>query len=390
MDVIRRLARFARPYTVQLVLVSILSPASSLLFVGYFVILQSLIDGGILAKDLAVIRRDLLVLVALALAREGAGYVSGWIRTSLQERLHRDVQMSLFSRALRLPLGELSALPAGGLINKVVNESGAVSSLVTQWSVELLVEPVKAAGLLAALVCFDRKLAIMMAGVIVPVAILNKIIAGRLDRFYETYYDRKAAILARLEEVLSALPVVKAFVREREEERRFDRLLDSAIKTDLSLAGVSLLAQPLNEITKIVALAAVVLVGGGHVRAGAIDAGTLVVFIGTAVSLFGSIGSLSSVYAGLRNSIIGSRRVCEFLSGDEEGTDGGGAEDLPPGLRGRLELMDVTFSYPGRSPLFAGLRLDLDDGAFTAIVGESGSGKTTLAYLLTRFYCPQG
>jgi ABC-type multidrug transport system fused ATPase/permease subunit len=385
-----RLFRYAKPYIGRLVLVNILAPLSSLIFVSYFIIFKSLIDGGIIAKDIGTIKRDLILLVGLAVVRESISYASNWLRTALQEQTHMDVQMDLFSRILRLPMGVIAKMPAGELINKVIAESAAIPALLTQWSVEALQEPVKIIGLSCVLFYFDRKLALFIIVIIVPVVLINKLIARRLASFYELFYEKKAGILTRLEEVLTALPVVKAFVKERDEERRFDGLLKSCLATDLGLAKVSLAASPLNEITKIAALAAVVLAGSYHVRDGSLNAGTLLLFIGSTVSLFTSLQSVTYLYTALQSGMVCARRVCALLDICDEEENLADADDTSAALQGTIALEDVSFSYTGREAVFDRIRLDLPDGAFIAVIGESGSGKTTLAYLLARFYRPSG
>jgi len=386
---IKRIFGYARPYIGPLAAVNILSPLSSLVFVSYFIILKSLIDGGIVAKDIGVIKRDLAVLVALAFLREAFNYISGWTRNVVQEKMHKDVQMDIFSRILRFPLATHARLHAGGLINKVIDESGSIPLLLSQLTVEAIQEPVRIIGLSAVLFYFDPALAFIIVAIVIPFVLVNRFIAHRLDRVYNAYYEKKADVLTRLAEVISAIPVVKAFVRERDEERRFDGLLDALLRTDLRLGKVALFASPVNELTKIISLSVIVLAGSYHVKAGSMNAGTLVLFIGTAMSLFASLSGLSFLYTAFRNNMVAAKRVCGLMSlSDEDAEDGSGAE-MPGGLRGTVSLRDVSFGYPGRPAVFEGLSLDIGGGDMIAVIGESGSGKTTLAGILARLYRPQ-
>jgi len=378
---------YSKSYLKNIITINVLSQITSVVFVGYFLIIKNIIDGGILSKDMAVIKRDLFILILLVALREILTYIVQWVSTYTSEKINRDVQVDVYTHILGMPVSKLSSFSAGRLIAKVLSESTSVANILTRLTVQALTQPVKLIILFGVLFYYDSRLAWIVILFAIPVVAVNKFIAHKLNEYYDIFYERKILILSRVQEVLCSIGIVKAFVREKKEIEHFGDLSDSLIENDLKLARISLIASPVGEITKVIVLAVIGLTGGYQVKNGAISTGTFILFIGATMSIFGTLQALTSLYTGIISSFIGVKRVFTLLEEEREDV----VKDhlmLENGLKGDIAVSNISFSYNKGEPILKDVKVQITENELCGILGESGCGKTTLAKILMRFYAP--
>ncbi|MFC2149088.1 ABC transporter ATP-binding protein [Candidatus Auribacterota bacterium] len=386
--IFRLLFSSSKKYLSKIIIINVLRQASMLITLGYLFIVKSIIDGGIIAKDIELIKRDLMIIFLLTLVREGMRYASDWLSVCVEENMSRDVQTKVYSHIISLPVAASSKYTTGRLMTMINNESAGVSRIVTQLSADMLEKPVRIILLLCVLFYFAPLLAGLALFFALPLIVLNKVIADRLEVFCDAYYDKKARIFSRIQEALSTLEVVKAFVREKKEAGKFEELTNSLIENDLKRTRVSLISSPAGEIVKIVVIAVIVLAGGYQVRQGAISSGTFVLIIISTMSFFGALTALFCAYTALINTFVGVKRISNVMSlpveDKVESSKGSPLKSFE-----KIEFRDVSFSYEKDNAVLKDVSFTGESGSMLVFLGESGCGKTTLAKLLLRFYPPE-
>jgi ATP-binding cassette subfamily B protein/subfamily B ATP-binding cassette protein MsbA len=190
-----------------------------------------------------------------------------------------------------------------------------------------------------------------------------------------------------IEQTLSAIPIVQAFGREEQADRRFRDATQAILKSTLSLTSVQLQFKVLIGFATAAGTAGLLWVGAQQVLAGSLTVGSLLVFLAYLASLYAPLEALMYTPQTIQGASGSARRVLEILDTPGEVADRPNAQPLPP-LRGHLRLDHVTFGYDPDRPVLHDISLDLLPGQTVAIVGPTGAGKSTLVGLVPRFFDP--
>ncbi|HEX5661151.1 MAG TPA: ABC transporter ATP-binding protein [Polyangiales bacterium] len=199
--------------------------------------------------------------------------------------------------------------------------------------------------------------------------------------------ERWTRVFSRFHEVLSGIVLVKSFVMEEQEKRRFLGGVGDANK--LVLRGVdrdskmSAFKQWLIALARLTALG----LGGMLVMRGEITLGTLVAFMSYLTAVFVPVQTLTSLYTTVRRASTAMDSVFSILSAQDSLGDEPDAQE-PGRLAGEVEFKHVSFRYRPDQPVLQDVTLAVRAGETVAFVGPSGVGKTTLTSLLQRLYDP--
>jgi len=197
----------------------------------------------------------------------------------------------------------------------------------------------------------------------------------------------ESAALGVIQEVLGALGLVKGFAQEEREQARFVASANEGLVARMRLRLAEEAMDLVLGITTAFGSAAVLFVGAGHVRAGTLTLGDLLLVMGYLAQLYDPLKTISKRIASLQSHLASAERAFALL---DEAPD---VEEKPDArrlerARGAIQLCDVGFGYDGGPRVLRDVCFDLPAGARVGIVGKTGAGKTTLLRLLLRFYDP--
>jgi len=198
-----------------------------------------------------------------------------------------------------------------------------------------------------------------------------------------------------LVECINGMPIIQAFNRQREEQKRFSELNASYRDANMPVIFWDASLYAIVEALSSIAVALVIWYGGGEILAGALTFGVLVAFIQYIEKFFTPIRDLSAKYSVMQGAMAALERIFALL--DTEKAVNTGTGDWGPGTRkiknidqspvpDFIELRDITFAYREGENALEQFSLSLQRGERVALVGESGGGKTTITRLLTRLY----
>ena len=380
-----RLLAYIKPYTRRLALavVCIIMAAGANLYLPW--IIKDMIDDVLMSKDMVMLNLIAAGILVVMFTRGVFYYGQSYLVSYVGQRVIIEVRSVLFRKFQRMPLSYYDKQQTGTVMSYITNDVAVMQSAIVDNLIELVTEGSILIGSLAMMIYLDWKLSLLTLMTIPLVGFAMKIFGRKLKRSSTVIQERVAEITSLLQESISAIRVVKSFVRESYEIKRFEEQNWRNFQAAMKNVKLSSLLTPTVEFLAAIAVTFIVWFGGYEVVNEVITAGELVAFLTYAVNLANPVKRLSRVYAAIQKAMAAAERVFDIMDLDEKITDVPGAKPLPP-IKGKVEFKDITFSYKEGQPALQHISLKAEPGQMIALVGPSGSGKSTIANLIPRFY----
>jgi ATP-binding cassette subfamily B protein len=384
---VSRAFQYILPYWRSLALVLVLSLASTALALYLPYLTKDLVDRALLGRDLAALRRVVLLFITAGIASFAINVVSGLRYTEASARILFDMRLALYEHLQRLSPRYYARTRLGDIVSRINNDIGEIQRVAAEAALAWVGNVLFLAGTVVMLAWLDFRLfAVAVAMVPVSLGVLV-VFRRRLERRVRVLRERSADIGSFLIETLQAMRVIVSSTAERRETARFRRLNDRFIDALLSMQRATYLSGGLPGVLLSLGTAAVFLYGGGRVIGGTLSLGTFAAFMAYQMRLMAPIQALMGLYAGIATARVSWGRVAEILDAQPDVREAPDAVEVP-NVRGEIQLQDVTFAYDRGTPVLAGAHLHVAAGEAVAIVGASGSGKSTIADLLLRLIDP--
>jgi subfamily B ATP-binding cassette protein MsbA len=387
MNLYIRLLSYVKPYTLRIVialLCTILAAGTNLYIPK---IIGEIIDNVLATKDLLALNNIALGIIVLMVLQGIFLYGQTYFMAYVGQKVIIDIRRAIYQHLQRLSLLFFETRQIGTIMSYITNDVAALQSALVDNVIELVTQSVVLIGSVIFMFYLDWKLAfITFASLPFIIQAIN--ISGRKLRIKSRVLQERAAhITAFLQESLSAVRVVKSFVREDYELKRFDNENNQNFSAQMKTVQVTSIITPVINILTSIGVTGIVWFGGHEVIDGNLTSGALISFLTYAINLTTPIKRLSSVYGNIQKALAAAQRVFEIIDTEPDIKDSPKAITLPPVI-GHVVFHEVTFEYHPGEAVLSNLSFEVKPGQMVALVGPSGSGKTTIANLIPRFYDP--
>ncbi len=381
-----KLMRFMKPYRGVLVVVVILAVAQALGNLYLPNLFADIVNNGIVKGDTGYIWRFGGLMLLVTMAGTIAAVVGIFYSSKVATGFGKIIRAKLFTRVEQFSLHEFDAVSTSSLITRTTNDTTQVQQVMIVMLNMMITAPITlVAGVILALnqdVGLSWILVVVIP-VLVAAIIILMINAIPLFRAMQVKLDKLNLIL---DEGLTGVRVVRAFDRQRYEERRFDEanleLTAIAIRVNRLIASL----MPIMMLCLNVSSVAILWFGANRINNGQMQLGALLAFLQYAMQILFALLMVSMMFIMLPRAAASADRINEVLDILPEINDPDQAK-LAGEQRGYVEFQDVTFSYPGaEEPALSNISFSARPGEVTAIIGGTGSGKSTLVSLVPRFY----
>ncbi|MET1064043.1 MAG: ABC transporter ATP-binding protein [Arthrobacter sp.] len=348
----------------------------------------AIIDDGVVGGDVPAILRLGSWMAAFALVQVVASIAAGYLGAVAAMELGRELRAELFAKVQAMSSQEVAAFGAASLVTRATNDVAQIQNLVVLVFTMLVAAPAIFVGGIVLALHQDIALSGIVVAVIPVLAVIMILIVRRLVPLYrqgQELIDRTSRMLR--EQIIGA-NVIRGFVRQRYEIRRFDSLNKDLTKNNLRSALLVAGMMPLIMLVVNLSSVGVVWFGGHRIQAGEMRLGALTAFIAYILQILIAIMMAMYVFMTAPRAAACAERIQAVLDTAPAITDGPG-DATPEGHA--VQFRNVSFAYPGaEAPVLDGVSFTAVPGTVTAVIGATGSGKTTLLNLLPRFLAATG
>ncbi len=343
--------------------------------------------------DLSALQRAYLLtagvkMMALSLLMLAAAVLCGYLAAKTAAKIGMELRSSVFKNVLSFSSVEMNQFSTASLITRSTNDIQQIQMVTVMLLRMVLYAPVLGIGAILKVVTTKTGMGwIIVVAVAVISGLVLALMSVTLPRFkmMQKLVDR-LNLVSR--EILTGLPVIRAFSREKFEEERFDKANRDLMRTQLFTNRVMTLMMPAMMMLMNAVTVLIVWVGGKGIDMGSLQVGDMIAFISYTMQIIMSFLMITMISVMLPRAGVAADRIAEVIQTEGSIRD---AQQVRDGERsewnGKIEFSDVSFRYEGADEdALSHLSFVAEPGKTTAIIGSTGCGKSTLVNLIPRFY----
>jgi ATP-binding cassette, subfamily B, multidrug efflux pump len=382
-----KLAKYLKPYWIWAACAPFLMLLEVTMDLMQPRMVERIVDVGIAQQDLQVVLQTGLLMIGLALIGAMGGMVNGIFAETAAQGFSADLREALFRKVQTFSFGNLDELDTGQLITRLTNDVTQVQDAIVMILRILVRAPLLLIGSLIMSILTAPQLAFLPL-VLMPVELVAVVwIVRKATPLYGVVQERLDALNEVMQENLSGMRVVKAFVRRVHEQARFGKanvdLTEQRVTADRTVAVMPSFMM----LTMNLGVIGVLWFGGIYVTQGTMQVGQIIAFVNYLTTTLFSLMMVSQLVIQLSRAEASAKRIQEVLEKEPA------VQDRPQALadlrgEGRVTFENVSFSYDsnGGDPVLKEVSFTAEPGQTVALLGTTGAGKSSLVHLIPRFY----
>ncbi|MEQ7181362.1 ABC transporter ATP-binding protein [Enterococcus gallinarum] len=358
-----------------------------LIELGLPTLLARMIDVGIRNGDREYIWKMGMAMIAITLTGIAMNIMLGYFTSRITTNIVADVRDDLFEKVQGYSHTEYEKIGVSSLITRVTNDAYQIMLFLQNILRIGLMTPMMFAVSLYMVMRTSTKLGMYVLGAL-PILLIAVIAIAKIS---EPLSNKQQANLDKingiLRENLSGLRVIRAFVNEKFEEKRFSKVNQAYASSSRSLFRLMATAQPGFFFLFNIVMVLIIWSGSIQIENGQLQVGDLIAFIEYIFHALFSFMLFATIFTMYPRAAVSARRIQEALDMTSEIVEA--EQPVTEGkTKGYVEFKNVTFAYPGHaeSPVIRNVSFTASPGETVAFIGSTGSGKSTLIQLIPRFY----
>ncbi|GAB2833688.1 ABC transporter ATP-binding protein [Streptomyces chlorus] len=345
-----------------------------------------IIDDGVVKGDTGYILSYGALMIGISLAQVVCNVFAVYYGARTAAALGRDVRGAVFDRVQSFSAREVGHFGAPSLITRTTNDVQQIQMLALMTFTLMVSAPIMCLGGIVMALGLDVPLSGVLVAVVPVLGISVTLIVRRLRPLFRTMQERLDTVNRVLREQITGNRVIRAFVRDAYEQRRFGKA--NAELTEMSLGTGNLLALMFPVVMTVVNLSSIAVVwfGAHRIDSGGMQIGDLTAFLAYLMQIVMSVMMATFMFMMVPRAEVCAERIQEVLDTSSSVVPPAApVTDLP--RHGHLEIRGGGFRFPGaEEPVLKSVDLVARPGEVTAVIGSTGSGKSTLLGLVPRLF----
>ena len=327
-------------------------------------------------------------MLGLALVSMASGITIMMLSSRVAARLARTLREKVFNKVLSFSRKELREFSTASLITRSTNDVQQIQQLMSMLFRTVVYAPIIGiGGIIKVLTQSNSSMAwIIGLAVIVILITVATLFAVTMPKF-KKLQDLVDKLNKVSREILTGLPVIRAFHTENKEEKRFDDANTNLMKSNIFVNRTMSIMMPMLMLIMNGVSILIIWVGGHNVDQGIMQVGDMLAFIQYAMQIVMSFLMISMISIMLPRASVSANRIMEVIETEPSIKDKKETRKLDPNKKGLVEFKNVSFRYPDAdTEILEDINFTAEPGKTTAIIGSTGSGKSTVVNLIPRFY----
>ena len=349
----------------------------------YFYVTQMIAEFGS-SVTLLILGLFLGVMTAL---KTSCYFGSSAIMIPLRTGIVRDIRVLVYDKMMHLPLGFFSQERKGDIIARMSGDVGEVENSITSSLDMLIKNPILIIFYFGTLIFTSWQLTLFTVAVVPLMAWGMSAIAKKLKRESLEAQGKWSDTMSQLEETLSGLRIIKAFIAEDKMKTRFTKVSNELRKASMKVATRQALAHPVSEFLGTIMIMIVLWFGGTLILSDAspIDAPTFIFYMVILYSVLNPLKEFAKAGYNIPKGLASMERVDKILKAENNIKEKPDAREINS-FNDKIEFKSVYFAYENGKNVLKNINITIPKGKTVALVGQSGSGKSTLVDLVPRYH----
>lgn len=327
-----------------------------------------------------------LIMVLITLLCMVASIGVSYLSSRIASKYAKELRSNVFSKILTFSTVDMKKFGTSSLITRTTNDINRVQMLIIMFLRIVVYAPIMGVGAILKVLNSNASLTwIIGLGIVCIVSLMLTLLFIALPKF-EVVQKLIDKLNLTTREIVTGIPVIRAFSNQRYEEKRFDKVNRDLEKTNLFVERLMSLINPMISLVMNGVTLLILWEGAKKIDIGVINFGDVFALIQYAMQIIASFIMLSMVSIMIPRAMVSIKRISEILNYNVSIKDSEDAKDIKE-VEGLIEFKNVSFKYPNaKEEVLSNINFTAEVGKTTAIIGSTGSGKSTLVNLLPRLY----
>lgn len=382
----KHLFKYLKPYYKEIIIAIVLLVVQAVSNLFLPNLNAKIINEGIAKGDIQYIIRTGGIMLLATLMLAGAAILASYFSSKVATSYSRDLRRDLYYKVLSFSKQDFDRFGTASLVTRNTNDVHQVQMFVLTMMNIMIMAPIMSIG---GIIMAIRQDVVLSSSIIIVVPVIGLIVFFIMRKtvpLFKTLQVKVDKVNQVLREKLMGIRVIRAFVKDDYEARRFDKANKDLTQTALKVNRIMALGIPLIMLAMNVTSLAITWFGGIRIDSGAMPIGNLTAFLTYVMEILMSIMMAMTMFIMLPRAEASAERINEILHTEPSVKEPENPK-IPSERKGLVAFKDVTFQYAdAEAPVLSKISFTALPGKTTAIVGSTGSGKSTLVHLIPRFY----
>ncbi len=386
MENIRKLLRFLTPYWKGIVLIIALLTVQAISNLYLPNLNADIINNGVAKGDIQYILRTGSIMLIVTLLLTGSSVLSMYFGSRTSMAFGRDLRRDIFCKVEKFSQNEVDKFSIPSLVTRNTNDVHQIQMLILVGLNLMVIAPIMCIGGIIMALRQDVVLSSSLIVVVPTIGIVVGLLLVKTVPLFRSMQVKIDKLNQVMREKLMGVRVIRAFVRNVHEGKRFDDANRDLTMTSLRVQRILAIGMPLLMVIMNLSSVTIVWFGAHRIDSGAMPIGNLTAFLTYILEILMSIMMAMVMFVMVPRAEAAAERINSVLTTEMSIKDPENPVELPKGDV-ELEFRNVEFSYPGaEAPVLKNISFSGSTGETIAIIGSTGCGKSTLVNLIPRFY----